>query len=319
MRGLDDIKSLLDGPYYGSVETAAAPFWRLIHQMQPDIKTAVIRRSVAEVVESLMATGIAFDKIKLLSNMRRLDAKLDQIEARVPGVLSVRFDELATEEACAKLVTHCTEQKLAPEWFAQIAPLNLQCDLGAMLRYMQAHQSQLGRIGRLAKQRMLAALSPTKSPDMEGVTFQEECFETMLSDARWLFREHCIEVGEPPENFMQKNLPLLKGLDDQGALQILTARSNGRMFGYLVTIISPSLESQTGIVAQHNLFFASPTFPTLGKKLLSEAIRRLTERGVDELLMRAGPRGSGPRMGAVYKRLGAVEDGQWFKLDLKAA
>ena len=54
-------------------------------------------------------------------------------------------------------------------------------------------------------------------------------------------------------------------------------------------------------------------------KLQRAAIETLQARGVNEVFFRAGVRGSGPRMGAMYRRLGAADDGQLYKLNLKAA
>jgi len=99
-------------------------------------------------------------------------------------------------------------------------------------------------------------------------------------------------------------------------LQITTARSNGRMFGYLMTIIGPSLASGTTTSATHTTFYADPSFPGLGLKLQREALAMLKERGVDEIVWEAGKRGSGPRLGAMYRRLGAAEHGETYRLQL---
>lgn len=316
IRSLDDIKSLLDMPFYGSAETAAGPWWRLIHAMRPDIATVVIRRSVADVVASLLATGVLFDKPKLLRQMQKMDAKLDQIEARVPGVLSVKFDDLAEEKTCAQLFEHCTGQAPAETWFKTVAPLHLTVDLDAMMRYYHAHLPQLERVAGLAKQRILAKLS--KRPvSSDAMTFQQEPFDVFLRDAQGLFAQHLVEVGEKPDAWTDKNLELMRVLEKHDALYVTTARSNGRMFGYLMSVVAPALDSRAGIDAVHTTFYASPDAPGIGIKLQRASVEFLRQKGVDQVSFRAGTRGSGPKMSALFKRLGATDAGQTFMLDLK--
>lgn len=318
VRGLDDIKSLLDMPFYGSAETAAAPWWRLSHAMRPDLKTVVIRRPVADVVTSLLATGIAFDKLALIRAMQRLDAKLDQIEARVPGVLSVKFDDLNDKATCARLFEHCTGDGLDSLWFGTMRSTHLTIDLEALLRYTQAHMPQLERVGRLAKQRILGKLA-RRPVTSDAMTFQQEPFDTFLEGAQKLFPQHLIEVGERPEAWSDKNLDLMRVLESFGALHVTTARSNGRIFGYLMSIVAPALDSHHGKDATHTLFYASPEAPGIGLKLQRASIEFLRTIGVDNVTFRAGPRGSGERASALFRRLGAEDAGHMFIMNLKEA
>src|SRR5664279_2954834 len=89
MRSLDDVRSWLAQPLTGTVETAAGPFWRLLMDLAPDARVVVLRRPVAEVVDSLVRLG--FERAPMVRIMTRLDAKLAQIAVRVPGCLSVSF------------------------------------------------------------------------------------------------------------------------------------------------------------------------------------------------------------------------------------
>ncbi|HUN00405.1 MAG TPA: hypothetical protein PLI96_07975 [Halothiobacillus sp.] len=318
IRGLDDVKSLLDAPFYGSAETAAAPWWRLIHAMRKDIKPVVIRRPVDDVMTSLFATGVAFDEAKLLKTIKSLDAKLDQIEARVPGVLSVAFDDLNTEEVCARIYEHCTGQPHNSEWYNLVAPMRLIVDLEAMVRYCQAHEPQLQRIGRLAKQRILAKISrrPVAS---DSFTFQQESLEQFIADAPKLFGQHLIEVGEHPDAWRDKNLELMGVLESLGVLHITTARSNGRMFGYIMSLTAPALDSRTGRDGLHTLFYVSPEAPGLALKLQRASVEFLRSQGCDQIAFRAGTRGPGEKMSAIYRRIGAQDAGHMFTLDFKEA
>jgi len=101
-------------------------------------------------------------------------------------------------------------------------------------------------------------------------------------------------------------------------MQILVARSNGKPFGYLMTLLSPSLEAPGQTIAQHTTFFADKAFPGLGLKLQRAAMANLKEKNVSEVFMRAGVRGEGERIGALYKRLGAQDFGRMYRVELGA-
>ena len=90
------------------------------------------------------------------------------------------------------------------------------------------------------------------------------------------------------------------------------------MFGYLMTLITPSLTSESVTAAVNTTFYASPDAPGLGLKLQRETMRTLKARGVDHVFMQAGTRGSGPRIASMFKRRGAVDDGQMFRLQLES-
>jgi hypothetical protein len=312
LRSLDDIKSWFKQDCVGSVETAAAPFWRLVPS---DVRTVVVRRPVHDVVQSLASVGR--DPVVMLPLMTKLDRKLDQIEARVPGVLSVRYDDLAREDVCAAVFEHCLPYYHDPDWWAKTARQNLQINFDAMVRYFDAHRPQIEKIAKVAKQATISRM--TRPTEVEGVTFQEESFETAYPDALRLFREHAVAAGESPDLHEGANIELFKKMDSLGMLQILTARSNGRMFGYLLTIIAPSLEVAGVTTGTHTLFYGSPDIPFIGMMMQREAITRLKARGVSEVLMRAGIRAAAGRVSALYRRLGAEEFGQLYRLNLEEA
>jgi hypothetical protein len=316
MRSLQDVRSWLNLPCTGSAETAAAPWWRLLAEMRPDTRAVIVRRPVAEVVRSLLATGVQFDGDALAVAMQRLDTKLDQVAARWPGALSVNFHDLANEDTCARVFEHCLPYQHDHAWWAAWAPINMQINFIAMTCYGIAHAEQLTRLARTAKQHSLAKIS-SRSVSMEGMTFQQEPFDTFLRDGQALFAEHLVQVGEAPDAAMTKNIPVMRALDAMGAMQITTARSNGRMFGYLMTVVGPSLESPDQVEAMNATFYASKLAPGLGLKLQRASVNALRERGVDIAYLRAGTRGDGPRLGTLYRRLGAQPAGEMFSLNLR--
>lgn len=316
-RALDDVTAWFSQPYTGTIETLAAPWWRLAQTpTKIDIRTIVLRRPVSEVVASLARLG--FDPRLMQPMMTKLDRKLDQIAARVPGCQSFSFDELRSESGCARVFEACLPYKHDPEWFSLMAPKNLQIPMAPLVRYMRAYQPQMQKLATIARARCISAMKPATQA-FDGMTIQEETFDQVFRDGRNLFEKHCMAVGEPPDMWQRKNLPLMRQLETMGALFFTTARSNGRLFGYLQTAISPSLESPEEQSAINLLFYTDGTIPGLGLKLQRAAVVSLKARGVDELFLRAGVRGAGPRLDVLYRRMGAEDFGQMYRLNLKDA
>lgn len=154
-RSFDDVKSWLDQMCIGTVETAAAPFWRLL---PPETRIVTVRRPPADVMLSLSAPGFAVDPLVMLPVLRRADAKLDQIEARLPGVLSVRYADLATEATCAAVFEHCLPYRHDPRWWAKCDAVNVQINVEPILRYFAAYQPQIAAACAEAKARTIAKL-----------------------------------------------------------------------------------------------------------------------------------------------------------------
>lgn len=311
-RSMEDVTAWFSQPCTGTVETAAAPWWRFLRDR--DVKVATIRRPVAECVDSMMRLGVLFDEAKLIGILTKQDHKLDQIEHRLPGVLSLGFGELSSEDSCRTLFEHCLPYRHDHDWWQAMAPVNLQVNMMALMRHYAAYQPQMTKFALMAKHRTISGMG--RSPEIDGMMFQQETIDRLLTDGRALFAEHAFDVGEPPESYLTKNIPLLRRLDELGALQVMVARSNGRMFAYLITIVAPSLEACDVLSGQNTLFYASKDVPGLGMKLQREALQKLRARGVKEVFMRAGVRGAGKRISTIYRRLGAEDFGQMFRLEL---
>lgn len=320
MRSLKDIKTWFNQPLIGTVETAAAPWWRLIDVLIPGVKVLVIRRPVNEVVASLMAVcpGM-FNEINLTRNMKYLDRKLNQLTRRLKNVMSIDFKDLDKENTCAKVFKFCLDLPFDKEHYTKLKDQNIQINLPAMLRYSSAYRESLIKLGNQATNKILTqlALKRHKIIPPAGVVIQREPFNVFLRDGQELFKQHCTEVGELPDQWQQKNIPLMGMLDEQGLLQVMVARSNGRVFGYLMTMITPSLVDKGLTSATHSTFYADPSFPGLGLKLQRAANTSLKLGGVDEVFMQTGTRGAGDRLDVLYERLGAENVGQFYRLDLK--
>jgi len=317
MRSFDDLKAWFAQPCMGTVETSAAAWWRLLPE---GAKVVTIRRPVDGVVASLLAIpGCTFDEGQLRTSMQRLDAKLDQIEARIPGVLSVRFDDLNDETACARLFEHCLPYAHDSERWQALSKVNIQINMPRLIRYCEAYRPALDKLASVARHKSFTALAMRRPVAPEGMTIQTERFDEWLRDAGHLLAEHHVQIGEAAENWQNKNIPLFRALDDVGALQVTTARSNGRMFGYLISLITPSLVTENLMTAVNTAFFADPACPGLGLKLQRAALVSFRERGIGEVFWETNTVGGGERIGSIYRRLGAEEKGSVYRLRLAEA
>lgn len=323
-RNIADVRAWLSQPNTGTCETAIVRWWRLIPKLHPSLKIVVVRRPIDECVESLMRLDLGgdfnFDRSRLRVALIKHDRALDTVERHL-SPLVVRFKDLDQEDVCGAIFEHCLGMPHDHGWWSRWAPLNVQCDLRAILRYSRAYASQMTLAGRLA----LAELRPQRMriliPGAEdGIDICEEPIARFMADGHNLFAEHCIAVGEPPDQHTRKNIPLIEALAAAGRMQIITARSNGRLLAYLCSFFAESLEEVGLITATQTLFFSSEDAPSgLGLRLQRAAIAESKRRGVGEIYMRAGVRGSGPKLGILYRRLGAREHGMYWKLDLREA
>lgn len=325
LREIQDARAWLSQAYTGSAETAVARWWKLLPILRPDLRLLVIRRPVEQVLESLMRVdvgeGRAFDRGRLEAQMVKYDRALDQVERHL-SPLSIPYQELEGEEACRRAFEYCLGVPHDHEWWEMLAGVNIQCDFPALVRYAAAFAPQM----REAARRGLFQLRHSRqtgrprvlSEHPDGITIQVEQWSSFLVDAEALFREHCVAVGEPEDQFLRKNHPLGRQLEKLGRWHVVTARSNGRMLGYLVSIISQSTEAVGLTIATQTLFFASQDAQrsNLPLRLQRAAIEDLRKRGIGEVYMRAGVRGGGPKLGVLYRRLGAEEFGSLYKLGL---
>jgi GNAT superfamily N-acetyltransferase len=277
------------------------------------VRVVVVRRPVDEVVASFLRLPLGYQEATLRPLMERTAAKLDQIERRWPGVLAVTFDDLTTEDGCRRVWEHVLPYPHQPDWWAAVSLVNIQVDMRVLVRRFRAYQPQLEKLAKIAKHRIVSDMRPAER-EFDGMTFQTQPFSEFVRDARGLIIDHCALVGRKAE--LDFNVPLLEAMDQIGALQVMTARSNGRCFGYLVSIVEPSLDGPEIIQGHHTMFYTAPEVRGLGVRLLMRANDALRERGVSQIWMRAGVVGSGPRMGAVYRRLGAQPWGELYRMEL---
>jgi hypothetical protein len=138
---------------------------------------------------------------------------------------------------------------------------------------MAAYGPRLANLAKTAKSVTLAGMQPrAETFPLEGVTIQVETVDSLIEGGQHLFVEHLLVVGESPDSWRSKNHQLMREAEKIGALRVFTARSNGRMFGYLMQHIAPSLQTSGVQTAVHGLFYASPLIPGLGRRLQRAAV-----------------------------------------------
>lgn len=125
----------------GTCETGAAFAWRLIRQMLPEARFAVIRRPVGEVIDSLRRQGL----YGLDAEMERRDALLDEIAAE-PRTLSLRVEQLSDRFFCGGLYEFCMGQWMEAGWHAHMDALNVQVDLPTRLRTLAENAERIAAL-----------------------------------------------------------------------------------------------------------------------------------------------------------------------------
>lgn len=152
--GHDEIIHPLQTLPEGSIESGVIPFWRLI---PPGIKVVTIRRDLDRVIQSLNSLGI-WDAEK---HIRYIDHKLNQIERRIPGTLSIRYDDLDNEFTLRRIAHHCGISFNQARW-ETLKNKNLQSNIEVTRTIMIANRERLLELASDMKEAMLWQLK-TKS------------------------------------------------------------------------------------------------------------------------------------------------------------
>lgn len=154
MRSTEDIALFFRQPRIGAAETAAAPGWRLLRHLVPELRSVVVRRPVDEVVEAMLAVDISgvsrYDPDLLARNMHRVARSLDRIAAQ-PDVLTVDYADLDREEVCAAIFEYCLPFPHDHAWWAILRRRNIQADVRQVLRYYAANRDAVERFKLVCK------------------------------------------------------------------------------------------------------------------------------------------------------------------------
>lgn len=137
----------------GTVETAAIIGWRVIQEVKPGLKVAVIRRPVAEVINSLARFDIHNN-----AELYHRAALLDEVSA-LPGVLTLNWDALSDLDSARLLWGHLRGEGFDPEYWDRCCDVNIQINVYQMQRYLATNHSRVAelRTSVITAQNVLAA------------------------------------------------------------------------------------------------------------------------------------------------------------------
>lgn len=128
----------------GTCETATVLGHRLIRHLLPQVKFAVVRRPLPEVVRSLAAFGLC----PPAGELEARDAMLDQVAA-LPGTLALSFDELDSPDFCRRLFEFChPDVDFEIEWWAQCSRFNIQVEMGKQVILLHERKDFLASLRR---------------------------------------------------------------------------------------------------------------------------------------------------------------------------
>ena len=107
--------------------------------------------------------------------LTHLDLKLRQIVRRVPGVVEVGYDDLATSDGAARVFEHALGLPFDAGWYEALRGVNLQEPFVTFERYAVAYLPQLTRMAGLAKGAALRDMAQARTERSDdGVSFAEE-------------------------------------------------------------------------------------------------------------------------------------------------
>ena len=315
-RSMEDVKAWLNTPLSGTSETALAPWWRLI---PPQVKVVVIRRNPGEVLRSVQNLGWQFDGPTLWKTLLRLDAKLDQVVRRRPGVLEVAYGDLQLEDACAEVFEHCLPFEHDSNWWRLVSAINIQCDFNAVMRYAAANRAGMEKFAQVAKvetQRVMAARSAARAMAHGDLTCQRMSVDDMLTSGKTMLEQHSIESGLGPQGYLDKNIPSLRDLEANGKLVVLAAQTGSKWCGYFAVGLRATMETANTSTGVQLYYWADPAVRGVGVYLHQQMRLTLANMGVWDLFLKIGC-GVPERISGLYRRRGATKDSEWWKLDLQ--
>ena len=115
------------------------------------------------------------------------------------------------------------------------------------------------------------------------ITYQSEPFSAVIREATPLLERHWKEIA-----LFQDKIPFSPQFDlyyaweRLGRLEIITARSNGILVGYIGQILGPGVHCSQTLWSLSDLIWLDPAYREgwTGVKLIREMEKRLRERGV---------------------------------------
>ena len=295
--------------YVGTVETGAVVGWKALWRRFPGAKITVVRRKVDDVIRSFANLGIASTELE--DELRQRDAMLATL-SKMPGVTTVEFGDLRRMVVCQRIFERCLGLPFDWEWWESLAEVNVQVDVAAELRYLDANRARIEAFKREAL-----------SDERPIITVAQERWSDVRDEIEELFAGHFAEVdgGIEPRRRYKLDHAAMAAIDEAGCLEITAARIDGALVGYCMWMTSQDVESEGLSIAQHGPWYVSEKYAhlRLGLKLFDRSIDHLREVGVSNAFPHHRLEGRGKALGAFYARRGAQEIQHTYSLWLDHA
>lgn len=139
------------------------------------------------------------------------------------------------------------------------------------------------------------------------ITYQVEAWSDCSEEMSRLWKAHWEEVAMNKDTIpLEPNMEMYGWLESTGQMHVLTARSDGRIVGYHVSIVRPHLHYKSSLSSFTDMYYVSPDHRKgmVGVRLFKEAEKTLRARGVQKMF--TGTKLS-LDMGRIFERLGWVE------------
>ena len=139
------------------------------------------------------------------------------------------------------------------------------------------------------------------------ITYQVEQWHDCLPEMEALWPLHWQEVAADKDVIpLEPNYEMYNMLVQTGQLHLLTARSDGKLIGYHVSIVRPHLHYKSSLSAFTDMYFIHPDFRKgmVGVNIFRAAEKSLKQRGVQKMF--TGTKLS-LDMGRIFERLGWKE------------
>lgn len=120
------------------------------------------------------------------------------------------------------------------------------------------------------------------------IKFQVERFRDVFTEAIPLLHAHYDEIATNKESKpLDPDLDRYHMLEDNGMLRIYTARDDGKLVGYFVSMVMPHLHYSSTIYAMNDILYVDPAYrgTTLAYRMFKGAIKDLKENSNTTVMM----------------------------------
>lgn len=139
------------------------------------------------------------------------------------------------------------------------------------------------------------------------ITYQTEKLFGLLDEIKPLLVAHYKEIARNQDKVkLNPDYDKYRALDKAGMVHSVTARDEGKLIGYYISIVAPHLHYRDCIMAMNDVLFISPEYRKgfIAFKLLKYGEKTLKDRGVGVIHMNMKLAND---FGILMERLGWIE------------